>query len=510
VISPILLGVDIGTSDTKVLATTLGGQEITVAATRTRWTNRSGGRAETDPEALADSVIALMSRVAQDASDRVGAVVVAGASFTGMAEAGVLLDGRNRPAAPIIAWFDPRGGAEIAAAPEAFRVEFAARTGLPCNAMATVGKLLWMTAEGLTPRAGSWLNVPEFVAHRLGAQPATEWSLASRTGLLDQSTADLWPTALDLLGAGPGLIPPRVCAGTPLGRIGDAAAEILRGAVLTVAGHDHPVAAVGSGAVGPTDVFDSFGTAEAFVRAVDTEIAPPARSRLADLGITTGRHVLPGRRVLLAGSKAGLLLRRTLELLGSADPDGRERLDRAAMDRMTDADRSTGATVSGADNTDGVLRISVEGDGTGPADLWLAAIDHITAESERLLAAMAAEVGPSERTVIAGGWTRMSSIRRAKSASLPHVRYSDRSQAGAFGAALFAAHAVEAAAVLATAGRPDAVGIDEPSGPTQEFAAAFAARRMDASRAAGPSNSVTDRAGAAAPATIRTPEETRT
>ena len=146
------------------------------------------------------------------------------------------------------------------------------------------------------------------------------------------------------------------------------------------------------------------------------------------------------------------------------------------MDRMSDPDRSTGAAVSGADNTDGVLRITVDNDGTGPADLWLAAIDHITAESERLLAAMAAEVGPSTNTVIAGGWTRMSSIRRAKTASLPHVRYSDRSQAGAFGAALFAAHAVDAAAVLAAAGNPDAVGIDEPSGPTQEFAAAFRRR----------------------------------
>ncbi len=509
--NPILLGVDIGTSDTKVLATTLGGQEITVAATRTRWTNRSGGRAETDPEGLADSVIALMARVAQDAADRLGAVRVAAASFTGMAEAGVLLDRSNRPVAPIIAWFDPRGGAEIAAAPETFRVEFASRTGLPCNAMATVGKLLWMKAEGLAPHGGTWFNVPEFVAHRLGAQPATEWSLASRTGLLDQGTADLWPAALELLGAGPGLIPPRVAAGTPLGRIGDAAPEILRGAVLTVAGHDHAVAAVGSGAVGPTDVFDSFGTAEAFVRAVDVEMAPSARSRLAEIGITTGRHVLPDRHVLLAGSKAGLLLRRTLELLGSADPDGRERLDRAAMDRLADPDRSVGVAVTGAANTDGVLQISVDNDGTGPADLWLATIDHITAESERLLAAMAAEVGPSERTVIAGGWTRMSSIRRAKSASLPHVRYSDRSQAGAFGAALFAAHAVEAAAMLATADRHDAIGIDEPSGPTQEFAAAFAAGRVGVPRVArSPSDSVTDRAGAAAPATIRTPEETRT
>ena len=84
----------------------------------------------------------------------------------------------DEPAAPIIAWFDPRGGAEIAAAPAGFRAEFAARTGLPCNAMATVGKLLWMTGEGLAPTAGTWLNVPEFVAsptRRRDRPPSGPW-----------------------------------------------------------------------------------------------------------------------------------------------------------------------------------------------------------------------------------------------------------------------------------------------------------------------------------------------
>jgi sugar (pentulose or hexulose) kinase len=499
---PILLGVDIGTSNTKVLATTLDGRELAEASTTTRWTSRRGGQSDTDPAGLADAAIALMAQVAAAAAETVGSVQVAGAGFTGMAEAGVLLADDQLPVAPIIAWFDPRGAAEINSTPDDFRAQFTGRTGLPCNQMATLAKLLWVRDSGALPQRCRWFNVPEFVAHRLGATPATEWSLASRTGLLDQGTGELWPAALELLDrsdsadSADGLIPPRVFAGTPLGRVSGNVPDVLRGAVLTVAGHDHPVAAVGSGAVGPTDLFDSFGTAEAFVRAVDVELGPQARVRLADLGITSGRHVLAGRSVVMAGSRAGLLLRRTLALLDAADPVGRDRLDRAALARLADADRNTGVSVSGADNTDGVLRITVDSDDAGPADLWLATLGHVIDESERLLAAMTSEVGPSERTVIAGGWTRMSSVRQAKSASLPHVRYSDRSQAGAFGAALFAAHAVDAAAVLAATGTGDAVGIDTPTGPTQEFAAAFAGALPH------------DPIGAAASVTTRAPEET--
>ena len=54
-------------------------------------------------------------------------------------------------------------------------------------------------------------------------------------------------------------------AGTAAGRGDGAALPGHRGAVLTVAGHDHLVAGVGVGAIAPGDVLDSCGTAEAFV-----------------------------------------------------------------------------------------------------------------------------------------------------------------------------------------------------------------------------------------------------
>jgi len=77
--------------------------------------------------------------------------------------------------------------------------------------------------------------------------------------------------------------------------------------------------------------------------------------------------------------------------------------------------------------------------------------------------------------VVAGGWTRMESVRRSKAASLPAVRFSDRSQAGAFGATMFAAHAHQVAGRLAAAGDPRGSAVLDPSGPSEEFAARYTA-----------------------------------
>ena len=62
-------------------------------------------------------------------------------------------------------------------------------------------------------------------------------------------------------------------------------------------------------------------------------------------------------------------------------------------------------------------------------------------EGARLLDTMTTEFGTVPSVVVAGGWTRMSSVRREKQHALPHVRFTHRAQAGAFGATAFAAFA---------------------------------------------------------------------
>ncbi len=476
-ITQILLGTDVGTTDSKVLVTTVSGEEILSVSAPSRWTTHSGRFTEMSADLLADTVIDLLERAVDTTQDRIGPVRVAGIGVTSMGEAGVLLAADGRPRFPIIAWFDPRGDEEIRRFPLDVREMFCGRTGLPLSPIATVAKLAWMRAQGADFAGTRWLNVAEYVVHRLGGVKATEMSLLARTGLLDQDSDMPWPAALAAVGAPAALIPDRVVAGTPLGRAGHAHGHVpavLHGAVLTVAGHDHLVAAVGCGVVGADELFDSFGTAEALVQTVPGRLDFQARALLAEHGIDTVHHVLDNRRVLLGGTKAGLILRRTLRLLGADDAEGRDRLDHevAVLNGRQDGPL-TGIEVRGAANDDGTLLISATADDVTPAALWQATIDHAVDEAGLCLAHMVRAVGPAGATVVAGGWSRMRSVRVAKQRSLPNVRFSERTQAGAFGAALFAAHAVTRADQLAAAGDPAAVAIDRPTGPSPQFAAEF-------------------------------------
>jgi hypothetical protein len=100
-----------------------------------------------------------------------------------------------------------------------------------------------------------------------------------------------------------------------------------------------------------------------------------------------------------------------------------------------------GLDVSGAGPTgdDVVLRVR---DGADPATIWAAATRYTARETKALLDLMEAVVGPHSRAVASGGWTRMASVRTAKSAVIDHLSFSESSEPGAAGAALLAQRAI--------------------------------------------------------------------
>jgi sugar (pentulose or hexulose) kinase len=309
---------------------------------------------------------------------------VAGIGVAGMAETGVLLDAAGRPLAPAIAWHDRRGAAEARAFAAALP-GFSRHTGLAPGPLCTLAKL----AGQREVRAARWLGVPEYVAHRLGAAPAAELSLASRTGLFDVTAAGWWAPALEWLDAPPDLLAPPVAAGTCLGRTGD-------GAALTVAGHDHVAAMVGAGALGADDVLHSAGTSEAYVRTS----AAPAPERAVAAGLSCGRHVLPDRFALIGGGGLGTPLTTAARALGDVD----------AVDAATD-------------------------DGAA-AQAWRAAAEAVAALGADVVARGDAVAGPHRRIVAVGGGVRWRAVRAAKERRLGAIEWSPVSEATARGAAL--------------------------------------------------------------------------
>lgn len=394
----LLLGLDVGTTSTKAAVIDRDGNELAHGRAQMRWTAVPTG-AEIAPEALLDCAI----QAAAEALREAGPVVALGVSS--MAETGILLDSRGRPAgSPAIAWHDSRG------AEEAERIAsdldgFAATTGLPPSELCSLAKLRWLRDHDPAAREGvRWLNVAEFIVHGLGGRQSAELSLASRTGWLELDSRTWWREALDWVGAPEDFLPQPAVAGTPVGEVTAPELPAARGAVLAVGGHDHLSAAVGAGAVGEGDVLDSSGTAEAFIRA----IAPLPRDKVAQTvqhGMTVGWHAVPDRMCLLGAQWSGRMLGEVVQRLGG---------DRAALER---------------------------GEPEAAGREYRAALDEAARGGAEILERMAAIAGPHRRLVVAGGWAEGEAAQAAKARWLGPFAMTSATYAGARGAALTAGRA---------------------------------------------------------------------
>lgn len=436
--SGLLVGIDMGTTRVKAVAVDLRGEVCGESERATPW-RRAGDRAEVDPMALAQAAQTVAAEVACDRR-------VVGIGVTGMAETGVLVDGRDHPLAPAIAWHDPRGDVDTIAH-ELGTETFERTTGLPLTALPSLAKLLWLRRnQPDTKDAVRFYSVGEWIVRRFGGEPVAELSLASRTGLLDLAGARPWDAAFGLLDWPP-LLPDPVVAGTRAGHAsGDDLPATLRGAALTVAGHDHQVAAYSVGAVRDGSLFDSLGTAEALVRTVRPPLAPHQVGALAGQGMSVGWGVVADHLCVLSGLPTGLTLSRIAAMLGATTS-----ADRRAVAEQALAVAGHHPTLRLVDARDGQFGIAGISDGVTPGLLWRTAVDAMVAETERRLERIAALTGPYREVVVAGGWLHDPALLAAKRRQYPAMRTTAIAEPGAYGAALLAA----AAAGVPPPARPD-------------------------------------------------------
>ncbi|KHK96337.1 carbohydrate kinase [Microbacterium mangrovi] len=433
---PLTAGIDLGSTSLKLLVVDGDGTQVACEQVATPWRSGAGGTTELDAPALRTALDRLVATTAAALPD---GTTVAAIGIAGMGETGYLVDDAGEVAGPAFAWFDPRGAADAAAFSAELRAEFPGRTGLPLGAQVSLAKLAHERRRGVPLERYRWLSIPEFAAAHLGGDVAAEYSLASRTGLLDQNSGEPWQRALDELGVTAAFLPPLRWAGSPWGTASAVASGPFAGAALTVAGHDHLVAAEALGSLHPGRYHVSMGTAEVILRVTDAPLPPEARARLAAKLINEVRHIVPGRHVIVAGVKSGLLLRRALQLAGIGDRDGRDELDAAVSALPFEGVLPDGAIVaSGARNDDGVLALDIRSDGVSPAELFGAVLRHSNDEIRILLDAIERELPPATTTTLTGGWSGMSSVRRARSRVLPDLTVSTREQDTAHGAALLA------------------------------------------------------------------------
>jgi sugar (pentulose or hexulose) kinase len=417
-VSDVLIGVDVGSTRVKAVVVDLGGAELASATEATPWIV-DGNSVEMDADALMVVVRAVIASARQQrGDDRVVALGV-----TGVGESGVLLDRHAQPAAPIIAWYDPRGDVDAIAEE---LPDLAARTGVPFNPIATIFKLPGLLRRGAGVR---WLNVPEWVVHALGGDQQAEISLAGRTGLCDLHTGGWWPDALAFLGVDSSLLP-----GDPeLGVAGAGVAtfEPIAGARLAVGGHDHQVAAYVVDAIEPGNLFESLGTADA----ITFTVAPPVETAtvlaLVEAGVTIGRTVVADRLMAMTGLRTGQILERVARLIGVEDRALRRALSERAAERTPDPTLRVRLD-------EGLVTISGISDDSDVAALWAAAVAATDERSIELIDLYTKLFDAPTDVVVGGGWLNDPSIAAAVARRFPNARRSRFGEPGAVGAACVA------------------------------------------------------------------------
>lgn len=484
VAGPTTLGIDVGSTSTKVALVHLpGGADDAPGVLAT-----AAAPTPADADGLVATVLRLVRGVLARSPTPPAAVGVAS-----MAESGVPLDRRDDALTPILRWDGARGGAQARRLGADLGAEAVyAATGVRLAAKTPLVTWAWLAAEhpDVGARTRRWAGAADLVALALTGRLTTDHTLAGRTGayLLEDADGGL-PAGFDAdlltaVGWHPDALPEVVRPGDRVARATTpvaVAAGVARGTPVVVAGHDHPVGAWAAGVRRAGQVADSLGTAEAVLTVLG---APPApgRAALRAAGTSLVRTVEGAAFGLLAGTPdAGALVRRWLDDLGDAAGPARAVLDggTAAPGRPSGdlvlpypsgrtsphpdpAARLRFLTAAGAE-VDGVALVERAGDPPAEAARWtLALLDGLALHARWLLTEQARLAGaaPSAVTVVGGAGVACRPWLWAKAAATPVALRVVGGEPVAAGAAVLAGHraglAPGAAPVLAASPVGDA------------------------------------------------------
>ena len=264
-VQDVVLGVDIGTTATKVVAFDTTGAARATASESYPLNSPEPGAAEQDPRQITDAVRTAVRSVVAD----LGGLHVAGLSFSAAMHGLVGLGADGHPLTPSFTWADTRAFTQadrLREAGEALRLQ--QRTGTPVHPMSPMVKLMWLheTRPELTASVRHWAGVKELLLRHWCGELVSDVSIASATGLLALETLDWDDEVLALAGVTrhqlPAVVPTTRVVG---GLTADAATELglPAGTKVVVGASDGPLANLGLGAVHPGQTACSIGTSAA-------------------------------------------------------------------------------------------------------------------------------------------------------------------------------------------------------------------------------------------------------
>jgi len=193
----VVIALDVGTSSARAAFYDGEGRPIAGRSHQVRYTPRltGDGGVEHDPERLLEAVVACLDAIHPNRPPEETRAVGLATFWHGL----LGFDPSGHPITPVYMWADTRSLAEAEVLRGALDdVAVHARTGCHLHSSYWPAKLRWFVREhpGESSRVARWGSFGEFLELSLFGEAATSVSMASGTGLFDQTTGRWDPEAL--------------------------------------------------------------------------------------------------------------------------------------------------------------------------------------------------------------------------------------------------------------------------------------------------------------------------
>lgn len=307
----VVLGIDLGTTATKVVAADRRGRVLALAERGYPMRTEAPGLAVHDPDRVLRAAVDAVRECVQACAEPVRAL-----SFTGAMHTLLGLDADLRPVTPSLSWADNRAADQAARLrQDPAAVELHRATGTPVHPFAPLAKLIWFREQADEVRPARWCAIKDWVQLHFTGRLTTEHSYASGSGLMNIHQLDWHRPSLELCGITPDQLPELLAPTDTMPLRAEVAADLglPQGLPVVAGGGDGPLANLGVGAVRPGMAALSLGTSGA-LRVVRTEPGVDERGRTFCYGIAEGHWVLGG-----AVSNGGVVSQWAADLVGEED-----------------------------------------------------------------------------------------------------------------------------------------------------------------------------------------------
>lgn len=289
-----IITLDIGTTSLRATLHDEKGKALAVEQIQNPPAYYADGRVEQDAAAWDERVPAAI-KAAADRGKSLG-IKIAALSLTAQRSSVIPVDRGGNALRPAIMWQDLRT-APLVAALSANDAEVYARCGLRAGTVFSAVKMLWIKREEpeIYARTHRMLGIQDYVVLKLTGRFATDWSLASRSNLIDLDAKTWSEELMSLFEVRPDHLCELVPPGSILGGILPEAAERLglpSGLPVVGAGGDQQCAALGLGLFSSRRAVTNTGTGSYLLGHSDARPRDPAMRVQCNLAALPGAYIV--------------------------------------------------------------------------------------------------------------------------------------------------------------------------------------------------------------------------